>query len=417
MRVHHVRPAAHDAVRVADVEHASRAARRHDGGGTRWWIAGGFALGPAVFVHPTAPLYALTAFGCAVALRARAAGARSCAKRGPARSRCWSPSCPYYAKTLHVLSDRYGVGQGSKHGGAARSAAAPSGKTRSTSSRRGRTTSTTSRFSRLLGLVVLAVGASRARARILRAHRARARRLLQRRPGDAALGALLRPLHDPGDPGLPVRRLQRLARARRPGGASSGLLGPRPASSPGSSRSSSVSTSITATRCTAHPRRPGRPGRRRRRLRGTVLFGSTGHERAALLRPSATATRRTSSTTSSRCGFASLLYVDDDSCEPALAFVQRRRPGRGIWLFYAAGGSEVAARRGRLRRCVAGDRAAGEAALLRRPLEGRPAAALADRAGAFAASALAACGAREPASRRSSDRRPAALGKPPHCVP
>jgi hypothetical protein len=39
----------------------------------------------------------------------------------------------------------------------------------------------------------------------------------------------------------------------------------------------------------------------------------------------------------------SLDLVDDDSCERALAFVQSRSPRRAIWLFYAAGGSEVAA--------------------------------------------------------------------------
>jgi hypothetical protein len=39
----------------------------------------------------------------------------------------------------------------------------------------------------------------------------------------------------------------------------------------------------------------------------------------------------------------SLDLVDDDSCERALTFVHSRSPRRAIWLFYAAGGSEVAA--------------------------------------------------------------------------
>jgi Dolichyl-phosphate-mannose-protein mannosyltransferase len=75
----------------------------------RLWIAGGAALGLSVFVHPTAPLYALTAFGAAflyapgsVRDRVRVAWAGAVA--------LLVTFLPYYIKTLHVLSDRYGVG-------------------------------------------------------------------------------------------------------------------------------------------------------------------------------------------------------------------------------------------------------------------------------------------------------------------
>jgi hypothetical protein len=82
---------------------ALRAARRTD---ARLWIAGGAVLGSSIFVHPTAPLYAITAFGAAVVY----------ARRPPA---AWPGAVafavtlfPYYAVTAHALSDRYGVGGG-----------------------------------------------------------------------------------------------------------------------------------------------------------------------------------------------------------------------------------------------------------------------------------------------------------------
>jgi Dolichyl-phosphate-mannose-protein mannosyltransferase len=83
-----------------------RAART---GSTRWWVAGGAIMGAAVFVHPTAPLYALTAFGAALVYApqpprvvARAAW--------PGAAALLAVLVPYYVKTLHVLGDRYGVG-------------------------------------------------------------------------------------------------------------------------------------------------------------------------------------------------------------------------------------------------------------------------------------------------------------------
>jgi hypothetical protein len=66
-------------------------------------------LGLTVFVHPTAPLYALTAFSAAWlyapgSLRERVRVA------WPGAAALLVTFAPYYIKTLHVLSDRYGVG-------------------------------------------------------------------------------------------------------------------------------------------------------------------------------------------------------------------------------------------------------------------------------------------------------------------
>jgi len=91
-----------------------RAART---GSRGWWIFGGLALGASVFVHPTAPLYAVTAFGCA-ALYAPRHWRTVVREAWPGAIALLIGFGPYYAKTLHVLGDRYGIGQGSKHGGA-----------------------------------------------------------------------------------------------------------------------------------------------------------------------------------------------------------------------------------------------------------------------------------------------------------
>ena len=85
--------------------------RAADGGGTRWWIAGGLLLGPV----------GVRASDCA-ALRADRVRRRG--RVLPAAAACvlreaWPGAVallvgfvPYYVKTLHVLSDRYGVGSG-----------------------------------------------------------------------------------------------------------------------------------------------------------------------------------------------------------------------------------------------------------------------------------------------------------------
>jgi 4-amino-4-deoxy-L-arabinose transferase-like glycosyltransferase len=80
-----------------------RAARRTD---TKLWIAAGAVLGSSIFVHPTAPLYALTAFGTAVIY------ARRPLRAWPGAIALAVTLIPYYAATAHALSDRYGVGGG-----------------------------------------------------------------------------------------------------------------------------------------------------------------------------------------------------------------------------------------------------------------------------------------------------------------
>ena len=82
-------------------------------GSRRLWAAAGAALGLTVFVHPTAPLYALTAFGVALVYAPR--HWRQVAREAwPGAATLLVTFLPYYAKTLHVLGDRYGVGSGQR---------------------------------------------------------------------------------------------------------------------------------------------------------------------------------------------------------------------------------------------------------------------------------------------------------------
>lgn len=82
---------------------ALRAARS---GSRRWWISSGALLGSSVFVHPTAPLYAITAFGCALVY------ARRPLRAWPGAIALAVTLVPYYATTAHALTSRYGVGGG-----------------------------------------------------------------------------------------------------------------------------------------------------------------------------------------------------------------------------------------------------------------------------------------------------------------
>lgn len=90
-----------------------RAARDGD---RRFWVAGGAVLGLTVFVHPTAPLYALTAFGVALIYAPR--DPRTLVREAwPGAVALLVTFLPYYATTLHVLGDRYGVGSGKGQAG------------------------------------------------------------------------------------------------------------------------------------------------------------------------------------------------------------------------------------------------------------------------------------------------------------
>jgi len=79
------------------------------------WIAAGALLGLAVFIHPTAPLYALTAFGAALVYAPWSP--RSVVRSAwPGFVALLVAFVPYYLRTLHVLGDRYGVGSGGARG-------------------------------------------------------------------------------------------------------------------------------------------------------------------------------------------------------------------------------------------------------------------------------------------------------------
>ncbi len=80
-------------------------------GDRRLWAVGGALLGASVFVHPTAPLYALTAFAAAVVYAWRPP--RTILRQAwPGAVALLVTFVPYYLATVHVLSDRYGVGAG-----------------------------------------------------------------------------------------------------------------------------------------------------------------------------------------------------------------------------------------------------------------------------------------------------------------
>jgi hypothetical protein len=309
--------------------------RAADDGRRRWWVAGGALLGLSVFVHPTAPLYALTAFGAALVYCPRPP--RQVVREAwPGAVALLVTFLPYYLKTLHVLSDRYGVGGGAK----------------------GRTFSgrpvwedalhfvapgrhDVNFFTALaaLGVVVLAV----ARRRRVLAFCA----LTVAAPvvffsvvpasGDSAL--FFDRYMIPVTPAfLTVVLVGCLAIAARAGRLRvpvlvllvAGLL-------------------VVELRYDTDYRDAVRRihvdrvvDAAKRSPTGTVLFGSTGtsganfssfdygHPANVLDRLVALRDRR-------------LELVDDDSCERALSFVQGAEPRSGLWLFYAAGPSEVSA--------------------------------------------------------------------------
>ncbi len=87
------------------------ALRAADTGDRRLWALAGALLGLTVFVHPTAPLYALTAFGAALVYAWRPPRT-VLAQAWPGMVTLLVTFLPYYVATLHVLGDRYGVGSG-----------------------------------------------------------------------------------------------------------------------------------------------------------------------------------------------------------------------------------------------------------------------------------------------------------------
>ena len=87
-----------------------RAART---GARRDWILAGAVLGSSVFVHPTAPVYSLTAFA-AVLLYAPRPPRAVAREAWPGVVALAVTFVPYYLMTLHVLSERYGIGTGTR---------------------------------------------------------------------------------------------------------------------------------------------------------------------------------------------------------------------------------------------------------------------------------------------------------------
>ena len=312
--------------------------RAADGGSRRWWVAGGAALGLSVFVHPTAPLYALTAFAAALVFAPRPP--RAVAREAwPGAVALLLAFVPYYVKTLHVLGDRYGVGVGAG---------------------RARTFSGRPVWEDALHFVapgrhdlnyftVLAAG--------------RGGRAGRRAPATACCAFCAITVAAPvlffsfvpanGDSALFFDRymipvtpafltvvVSGCARDRRSGGQAESSRARR-CSSPGCWRSSFATTSHH--RDAVHRIHVDQVVHAV--VEGAGRLGAVRLDRdaaASCSRRSTTATRRTSSTTSSRCGCVKLDLVDDDSCERAQPFLQGAVPRRGVWLFYAAGGPEVA---------------------------------------------------------------------------
>ncbi len=383
--------------------------RAADGGGTRWWVAGGLLLGLSVFVHPTAPLYALTAFAAALVY---------CPK--PPRQvvrEAWPGAVallvgfvPYYVKTLHVLSDRYGVGKGS--GGRTFSGrpvwedalhfVAPG-------------PHDVNYFTLLaaVGIVALAV-AHRGRVLAFCAVTVAAPVLFFSfvpASGDSAL--FFDRYMIPVTPAfMTVVMSGCLALAARAGRLRvpvlvllvAGLVAielRRDVDHLDAVHDIHVDQVVDAV-----AKAPA----------GTVLFGSTGtsgqlfsafdYGHPANVLDHLVALR-----------VPKLLYVDDDSCERALAFVQGTTPRRAVWLFYAAGGNEVAAGE----RAFAGESGVSVQQVKRHYFVVRSHAALAPRALIALGAALRRDWRRAvPANTRVeelliADRQ--LLGQPPHCVP
>ena len=86
---------------------ALRAARTGD---RRWWAAAGAILGTAIFSHPTAPIYELSAFAAALAY------APNVRRAWPGILTLALTTIPFEAATAHTLTHRYGVAAGARHG-------------------------------------------------------------------------------------------------------------------------------------------------------------------------------------------------------------------------------------------------------------------------------------------------------------
>ncbi len=304
----------------------------------RLWVAAGVVLGLSVFVHPTAPLYALTAFGAAAVYVPRPPRA-VLREVWPGAVALVAAFAPYYLRTLHVLNDRYAVGSG-KPGSRtftgrpvwedALHFVAPGNHDLNyftVLALLGAATLLVARRSRVLAFCALTIAAPVLFFSLVPAN------------GDSAL--FFDRYMIPATPAFMVLVVAGCHGAANWGRAwrvlvlailVAGLVG--------------VELRFDANR---------RDGERRIGLdavtqavrhepAGTVLFGSTGtsgvpfssfdYGHPANLLDHYLALR-----------VSSLVYVDDDSCERAVGFVGGSAPKRGLWLFYAAAPAERAAAR------------------------------------------------------------------------
>jgi len=309
--------------------------RAADGGGTPWWVAGGLLLGLSVFVHPTAPLYALTAFAAALVYCPRPP--REVVREAwPGAVALLVGFVPYYLKTLHVLSDRYGVGSGS--GGRTFSgrpvwedalhfvAPGPHDVNYFTVlAAVGAVALAVARRQRVLAFCAITVAAPVIFFSVVPAS------------GDSAI--FFDRYMIPVTPAfMTVVMCGCLALAARAGR----LRAPVLVLLVGGLLAIEIRYDVHHRDAVHRIHVDQVVQAVAKAPAGTVLFGSTGtsgrlfssfdygHPANILDHLVALRVRK-------------LLYVDDDSCARALAFVQGTRPRRAIWLFYAAGGSEVAA--------------------------------------------------------------------------
>jgi hypothetical protein len=88
---------------------AARSGRRRD------WVLAGAVLGSSVFVHPTAPVYALTAFAAVLVYTPRAPRA-VVREAWPGALALAVTFLPYSATTIHALGERFGLRVGAKRG-------------------------------------------------------------------------------------------------------------------------------------------------------------------------------------------------------------------------------------------------------------------------------------------------------------
>jgi hypothetical protein len=307
-------------------------------GSRRWWVAAGAVLGLSVFVHPTAPLYALTAFAAAAVYvpgRPRAVWREA----WPGAVALVVTFVPYYLRTLHVLNDRYAVGSG-KPGSRtftgrpvwedALHFVAP-GKHDlnyfTVLALFGAVTLVVARRSRVLAFCAVTIAAPVLFFSVVPAN------------GDSAL--FFDRYMIPTVPAFMTVVVAGGVGAARWSGAWRFLV-----------LAMLVAGLVAIELRFDANRRDGQRSIRldavtqavRREPAGTVLFGSTGTSGVAFSsfdygHPANLLDRYLS------LRVPSLEYVDDDSCGRALAFFQSSGPKRGLWVFYAAAATEESSAR------------------------------------------------------------------------